>query len=185
MNIRGCFRHLIEVTSSSSRNLFDFGFLKRAAFSPLHFDASISTLTQLKGQKTFLLFSPFSGLSKCFLYPDWHPLRRRSRLSIDDERIRNELRAYKATLSKGDVLIFLRDGYITSSHRIKRTRLFRSRVGMFRLCQNMFTWIRHTRLVSLNGQRRETKAQKRCVVCIRRDLWTQTFQRDLIFRSLI
>ena len=25
----------------------------------------------------------------------------------------------------------------------------------------MFTWIRHTRLVSLNGQRRETKAQKR------------------------
>ena len=79
---------------------------KAGSISPLHFDASISTLTQLKGQKTFLLFSPFSGLSKCFLYPDWHPLRRRSRLSIDDERIRNELRAYKATLSEGDVLIF-------------------------------------------------------------------------------
>ena len=58
---------------------------KAGSISPLHFDASISTLTQLKGQKTFLLFSPFSGLSKCFLYPDWHPLRRRSRLSIDDE----------------------------------------------------------------------------------------------------
>ena len=79
---------------------------KRGSVSPLHFDASISTLTQLKGEKTFLLFAPFSGLSRCNLYPDWHPLRRRSRLSIDDERIRTGLRAYQATLSEGDVLIF-------------------------------------------------------------------------------
>lgn len=79
---------------------------KRGSVSPLHFDASISTLTQLKGEKTFLLFAPFSGLSQCYLYPDWHPLRRRSQLSIDDERIRNGLRAYEATLSEGDVLIF-------------------------------------------------------------------------------
>ena len=79
---------------------------KRGSVSPLHFDASISTLTQLKGEKTFLLFAPFSGLSRCNLYPDWHPLRRRSRLSIDDEKIRTGLRAYQATLSEGDVLIF-------------------------------------------------------------------------------
>lgn len=79
---------------------------KRGSVSPLHFDASISTLTQLKGEKTFLLFAPFSGLSRCNIYPDWHPLRRRSRLSIDDERIRTGLRAYQATLSEGDVLIF-------------------------------------------------------------------------------
>ena len=36
---------------------------KRGSVSPLHFDASISTLTQLKGEKTFLLFAPFSAVS--------------------------------------------------------------------------------------------------------------------------
>lgn len=78
---------------------------KPKSVSPLHFDASVSTLTQMRGEKTFLLFSPFS-LNKCELYPNWHPLRRRSKLSIEDSRIRERLLLYEATLSEGDMIIF-------------------------------------------------------------------------------
>ena len=52
--------------------------------SPLHFDHSASVLAQVRGQKRMLLYPP-SALRRARLYPDWHPLRRRSRINLSDE----------------------------------------------------------------------------------------------------
>jgi hypothetical protein len=50
--------------------------------SPLHFDSSASVLAQVTGTKRMLLYPP-SALSRAHLYPDWHPLRRRSKVRLD------------------------------------------------------------------------------------------------------
>lgn len=50
--------------------------------SPLHFDSSASTLAQVTGTKRMLLYPP-SVLARAHLYPDWHPLRRRSKVRLD------------------------------------------------------------------------------------------------------
>ena len=50
--------------------------------SPLHFDSSASVLAQVAGAKRVLLYPP-SALSRAHLYPDWHPLRRRSKVRLD------------------------------------------------------------------------------------------------------
>ena len=50
--------------------------------SPLHFDSSASTLSQVTGTKRMLLYPP-STLARAHLYPNWHPLRRRSKVRLD------------------------------------------------------------------------------------------------------
>ena len=52
--------------------------------SSLHFDSSVSVLAQAHGSKRMLLYPP-SALARAALYPDWHPLRRRSALRLDAE----------------------------------------------------------------------------------------------------
>ena len=39
-------------------------------------------LAQVTGTKRMLLYPP-SALSRAHLYPDWHPLRRRSKVRLD------------------------------------------------------------------------------------------------------
>lgn len=67
--------------------------------TPLHFDASWSTLAQISGTKRMLLYQPFA-LASMELYPDWHPLRRRGR------RFPEKQLAWEAIVEPGDVLIF-------------------------------------------------------------------------------
>ena len=50
--------------------------------SPLHFDSSASTLSQVTGTTRMLLYPP-STLARAHLYPNWHPLRRRSKVRLD------------------------------------------------------------------------------------------------------
>ena len=50
--------------------------------SSLHYDSSVSVLAQVNGLKRMLL-SPPSALQRAYLYPDWHPLRRRSGVRLD------------------------------------------------------------------------------------------------------
>ena len=49
--------------------------------SSLHYDSSVSVLAQAHGLKRMLLYPP-SALARAALYPDWHPLRRRSALRL-------------------------------------------------------------------------------------------------------
>lgn len=68
--------------------------------SPLHFDASWSTLTQVgEGRKRMLLHQPFA-LGQIGLYPNWHPLRRRGR------HFAKNACAWEAIIEPGDVLVF-------------------------------------------------------------------------------
>ena len=68
--------------------------------TPLHYDASWSTLAQVgSGSKRMLLYQPFA-LASMALYPDWHPLRRRGR------RFPKRQLAWEAIVEPGDVLIF-------------------------------------------------------------------------------
>ena len=67
--------------------------------TPLHFDASWSTLVQISGKKRMILYQPFA-LASLDLYPDWHPLRRRGR------RFPGKQLAWEAVVEPGDVLIF-------------------------------------------------------------------------------
>lgn len=70
-----------------------------SSVTPLHFDASWSTLTQVGvGSKRMLLFEPFA-LKSIGLYPNWHPLRRRGREFPD-------VAALEALIHPGDVLVF-------------------------------------------------------------------------------
>jgi len=70
-----------------------------SSVTPLHFDASWSTLTQVGvGSKRMLLFEPFA-LKSIGLYPNWHPLRRRGREFPD-------VAALEVTIHPGDVLVF-------------------------------------------------------------------------------
>lgn len=70
-----------------------------SSVTPLHFDASWSTLTQVGvGCKRMLLFEPFA-LKSIGLYPNWHPLRRRGREFPD-------VAALEALIHPGDVLVF-------------------------------------------------------------------------------
>lgn len=70
-----------------------------SSVTPLHFDASWSTLTQVGvGSKRMLLFEPFA-LNSIRLYPNWHPLRRRGREFPD-------VAALEALIHPGDVLVF-------------------------------------------------------------------------------
>ena len=57
--------------------------------SSLHYDTSVSVLAQVNGLKRMLLYPP-SALSKAYLYPDWHPLRRRSGVRLDQDSNRND-----------------------------------------------------------------------------------------------
>ena len=50
--------------------------------SSLHYDSSVSVLAQAHGLKRMLLYPP-SALARAALYPDWHPLRRRSAVRLD------------------------------------------------------------------------------------------------------
>ena len=50
--------------------------------SSLHYDSSVSVLAQAHGTKRMLLYPP-SALARAALYPDWHPLRRRSAVRLD------------------------------------------------------------------------------------------------------
>jgi len=68
--------------------------------SPMHFDASTSTLVQVgEGTKRMLLYQPFA-LSAIDLYPNWHPLRRRGRRFAPKALVR------EAIIAPGDALIF-------------------------------------------------------------------------------
>ena len=68
--------------------------------SPLHFDASWSTLTQIgEGRRRMLLYQPYA-LRSVGLYPNWHPLRRRGR------HFPESACAWEAVVEPGDVLIF-------------------------------------------------------------------------------
>lgn len=70
-----------------------------SSVTPLHFDASWSTLTQVGvGSKRMLLYEPFA-LNSIGLYPNWHPLRRRGREFP-------KVAALEALIHPGDVLVF-------------------------------------------------------------------------------
>jgi hypothetical protein len=100
------------------------------AVSPLHYDHSVSVLAQVHGTKRMLLYPP-STLSRAHLYPNWHPLRRRSRVQLDSRLSEEEAAAawprwtpsseedsavgggggkppgaWEAVLGPGDVLVF-------------------------------------------------------------------------------
>ena len=79
--------------------------------STLHYDNTYSLLTQLRGRKRLHLFSP-DVLEHLYLYPEWHPLKRRSRVDLSDEQNMVFQRFWKhaakeclvAELNEGDVL---------------------------------------------------------------------------------
>ena len=70
--------------------------------SSLHYDSSVSVLAQARGLKRMLLYPP-SALARAALYPDWHPLRRRSAVRLDAgfDEDGNALRAFPRWAGEG------------------------------------------------------------------------------------
>ena len=81
--------------------------------STMHFDASISTLTQVsKGSKRMLLYPP-DALRLVGLWPNSHPLRRRGKVDLASDDLERDFpefaesaMAFEAIIHSGDVLIF-------------------------------------------------------------------------------
>jgi len=80
--------------------------------SPMHFDASISTLAQVSGRKRVLLWPP-EALRYIDLWPNWHPMRRRGRVDVTSPTLADDYPAFVAravawevVLEPGDLLIF-------------------------------------------------------------------------------
>ena len=93
---------------------------------------------------------------------------------------------YKATLSKGDVLIFTL-AMVTSRQSSNKTNTSISITRRY-----VQTVPKHVHVDTSYASRfakwaktRDKGTKKPFVLCDEQDLWTQTFQRDLIFRSLI
>ncbi|EFN58944.1 hypothetical protein CHLNCDRAFT_140939 [Chlorella variabilis] len=87
----------------------------QGAVSPTHYDLSHSFLTQVKGRKRMLFWSP-DQLACLYCYPDSHLLRRRSRLNMhaplaaqpgdSSFPLAVRARAVQAVLEPGDVVFF-------------------------------------------------------------------------------
>jgi hypothetical protein len=82
----------------------------QGAVSPLHFDADVSFLAQLRGTKRMLLVHP-DQLECLYPYPGTHLLRRRSRVNVaqpDSARwpLFARVSSLEVVLSPGDVLFF-------------------------------------------------------------------------------
>lgn len=82
----------------------------RGSVSPLHYDASASFLTQVRGRKRMLLYRP-EDLDRLYPYPDDSLLRRRARVDPTAPDYAKfpafrEAEAVAAVLEPGDVLFF-------------------------------------------------------------------------------
>lgn len=78
--------------------------------SPLHYDSSASFLTQVRGRKKLVFYSP-AALSSLYPYPDDHPLRRRCQVDITQAEgallpLSESIAGLEVELAPGDVLFF-------------------------------------------------------------------------------
>lgn len=82
----------------------------RGCVSPTHYDLSHSFLTQIRGRKRMLFWSP-DQLPLLYFYPDTHLLRRRSRVNMHAPQAGRfplfaRAAAREALLEPGDVVFF-------------------------------------------------------------------------------
>ena len=81
--------------------------------SSMHFDASISTLTQVGNSSKRMLLYPPDALRLIGLWPNSHPLRRRGKVDLASDELERDFpafvehaMAFEAVIHPGDVLIF-------------------------------------------------------------------------------